>query len=74
MSNHCGAGCFPATTTFTPVTAAQAVIGDRQQGVGIRRQVDTNHLRLLIHDMVDKSRILVAESIVVLPPHGDVNR
>src|SRR5262249_38166822 len=50
------------------VAAAQAVIGHRQQAVGVRRQVDANHLGLLVDDMVDKARVLVAEPVVVLPP------
>ena len=45
------------------------MIGDRQQRIGVRRQVDANDVRLLVHDMVDKPRILVAEPVVVLTPN-----
>ena len=38
------------------VAAAQAVIGHRQQAVGIRRQVDADDLGLLVDDMVDEAR------------------
>ena len=50
------------------VTAAQTVIGDRQQRVGIRRQIDANDLRFLVHDVVDEAGVLVAEPVVILPP------
>ena len=36
------------------VAAAQAVIGHRQQAVGIRRQVDADDFGLLVDDMVDE--------------------
>ena len=51
------------------VAAAQAVIGHRKQAVGVRRQVDANDLGLLVDDVVDEPRILMAEPVVVLPPH-----
>ena len=50
------------------VAAAQAVIGHRQQRVGVRRQVDADDLGLLVDDVVDEAGILVAEAVVVLPP------
>ena len=51
------------------VAAAQAVVGDRQQGVGVRRQVDPDDLGLLVHHVVDEAGVLVGEAVVVLPPH-----
>ena len=51
------------------VAAAQAVVGDRQQAVGVRRQVDPDDLRLLVDDVVDEAGVLVREAVVVLPPH-----
>ena len=50
------------------VAAAQAMVGDREQAVGVGRQVDADDLGLLVHDVVDEAGILVAEAIVVLPP------
>ena len=50
------------------VPAAQAVIGDREQAVRVRRQVDPDDLGLLVHDVVDEARVLVAEAVVVLAP------
>ena len=50
------------------VPAAQAVIGDRQQAVGVGRQVDADDLGLLVDDVIDKSGILMAEAVVILSP------
>ena len=51
------------------VAHAQALVGDGEQRVGVRRQVDPDHLGLLVDDVVDEARILVGEPVVVLPPH-----
>jgi hypothetical protein len=50
------------------VVAAQTVIRDREQAVGVRRQVDANDVGLLVHDMVDEPRILVGEAVMILAP------
>ena len=50
------------------VAAAEAVVGHAQQRVGVGRQIDANHLRLLVDHVVDEARVLVAEAVVVLPP------
>ncbi len=50
------------------VAAAQAVVGDREQRVRVRRQVDPDDLGLLVDDVVDEARVLVAEAVVVLAP------
>ena len=51
------------------VRALQAVPHRRQQGVGVRRQVDADDLGLLVDDVVDEAGVLVREAVVVLPPH-----
>ena len=51
------------------VAAAQAVVGDREQAVGVRRQVDADDLGLLVDHVVDEARVLVGEAVVVLAPH-----
>ena len=48
--------------------AAQAMIHDREQAVGVGRKVDAHHLRLLVDDVVDEAGVLVREAVVVLPP------
>ena len=50
------------------VARAQAVVGDRQQAVGVGRQVDADDLGLLVDDVVDEPRVLVGEAVVVLAP------
>ena len=50
------------------VAAAQAVIGHAQQAVGVRRQVDADDSGLLVDDVIDEARILMAEAVVILPP------
>ena len=50
------------------VARPQAVIGHREQRVGVRRQVDADHLRLLVDDVVDEPRVLVGEAVVILSP------
>jgi hypothetical protein len=48
------------------IAAAQAVVGDRRQGSGIRGQTRTTSAFLLTWSM---KLVLVAEAVVVLPPH-----
>ena len=50
------------------VAAAQAMVGDGQQSIRVRREIDPDDFTLLIHDVVDEAGILVAEPIVILPP------
>ena len=38
------------------VAAAEAVVGDREQAVRVGRQVDADHLGLLVDDVVDEAR------------------
>jgi hypothetical protein len=45
------------------------VVGGRQQRVGVRREIDPDDVGLLVHDVVEKSGVLVGEAIVVLAPH-----
>ncbi len=59
---------FAGDDDIDVVAAAQAMVGDREQRVGVRRQIDADDIRLLVHHMVDETRVLVAESVVVLPP------
>jgi hypothetical protein len=48
------------------VTAAQAMICDRQQAVGVRRQVDADDLGFLVDDVVNKPGVLMAEAVGLL--------
>ena len=50
------------------VPAPEAVPRDREQRVRVRWQIDADDLGLLVDDVVDESRILVREAVVVLTP------
>ena len=49
-------GLFAGDDDVHVVAAAQAVIGHRQQRVGIRRQIDADDFGLLVHDVIDEAR------------------
>ncbi len=51
------------------VSAPQASVSRHKQRIRIGRQIDSDHLRLLIRNKVDKAWILVAEAVVVLAPN-----
>ena len=50
------------------IAAAQAVIEDRQQAIGIGRQIDAHDIRLLVDHVVEEAGILVREAVVILLP------
>ena len=52
------------------VLAAQTVIGNRQEPVHIRRQIDARYFGSLVHDDVEEARILVRKAVVILTPDG----
>ena len=68
MVSHCGQGVFAGDHDVDVMPAAQAVVHDRQQAVGIRRQVNAHDLGLLVHDVVEEAGILVREAVVILLP------
>ena len=51
------------------VATAETVVGDGEQRVRVRRQVDADELGLLVDHVVDEAGILVREAVVVLTPH-----
>ncbi len=51
------------------VAAAQALVGDVEQRVRVGRQVDADDLGLLVDDVIDETGVLMAEPVVILPPH-----
>ena len=54
------------------VAAAQAVIGHRQERVRVRREIHADDIGFLVYNVIDEPGVLVAESVVILPP--DVGR
>ena len=65
-------GLFAGDDDVDVVAAAQAVVGHREQRVGIGRQIDADDFGLLVDDVIDEAGVLMAEAVVVLPP--DVRR
>jgi hypothetical protein len=53
------------------VGAAETVVSDRKEAVGIWWQIDANDLRALVANNIKESRILMGESIVVLSTNID---
>jgi len=51
------------------IPAAQAVIEDRQQAVGVRGKVTAHEIGCLVDDVVKKSWVLMGEAVVILLPH-----
>ena len=72
MVSHCGIGLLAGDDHVDVVAAAQAMIGHREQAVGVRRQVDPHDVGLLVDDVVEEAGVLVGEAVVVLLP--DVRR
>src|SRR5215469_12112620 len=50
------------------VLAAQAVIGYRQQAVGVRREINARYCSALVQNHVQKTGVLMREPVVILPP------
>src|SRR6516162_5174026 len=50
------------------VAAAQTVVGNAEKAVGIRREVDADDLGLFVDNMINETRVLVTEAVVILPP------
>jgi hypothetical protein len=62
-------GLFAGDNDVDVIAAPQTVVCDGEQRVGIRRQIDADDFGLLVDDVIDKARVLVAEAVVILPPH-----
>ena len=53
-------GVFAGDDDVDVMPAAQAMIKDREQAVGIRRQINAHDVGLLVDDVIDESRGLGA--------------
>jgi hypothetical protein len=60
---------MPVDDNIDAIPASQAMVGYIEQAIGVRRLVDANGVSLLVADVIDETRILMAETIVILPPH-----
>ena len=65
-------GVFAGHHHVDVMSAAQAVIEDRQQAIGIGRQIHPNDVGFLVDHVIEESRVLVRETVVILLP--DVGR
>jgi uncharacterized protein with HEPN domain len=63
-----GVRLFARNDDVDVLARPQAVVIGGQQRVGVWWQVHPDHRRALIHHMVDETRILMAESVVILSP------
>src|SRR5215467_15860825 len=61
---------FVADDHVDVVLAAQAMIGDGEQSIHIRRQVDSRDIGAFVDDDVKKAGVLVGEAVVILAPDG----
>ena len=61
-------GVFAGHHHVDVMPAAQAVIEDRQQTIGVGRQVNAHDVGLLVDDVVEEAGILVREAVVILLP------
>jgi hypothetical protein len=50
------------------IAAAQTMIRHRQQRVRIRRQIHANDFGFFVHDVINKTRVLMTEAVVILSP------
>src|SRR5439155_23576103 len=49
--------------------ASQAMVGDGKEAVSIWWKIDAYHFRTLVGDDIQKPRILVGETVMVLSPY-----
>jgi hypothetical protein len=50
------------------VAGVQTVVGDRQQTVGVRRQIHPHDVGLLVDHVIQEPGVLVGEAVVILLP------
>ena len=60
---------LPGDDHIHVMPAAQTMIRHREQAIRVRRQIHANHVSFLVHYVIDESRVLMGEAVVVLPPH-----
>src|SRR5260370_20391817 len=62
-------GLFARDNHIYIVPTAQTAIGDKEQRIRVGRQVDPDNICLFVHHMINKAGVLVAETVMVLPPN-----
>ncbi len=61
-------GVFTCNHHVDVMPAAQAVIEDRQQAIGVGRQIHAHDIGLLVDHVIEEAGILVRETVVILLP------
>jgi hypothetical protein len=59
---------FVGDNDIDVIPTAQTMVGHRQQGVDIWRQIDARDFGVFVDHYIQKPRILVGEPVVVLAP------
>ena len=59
---------LPGYDNVDKVAAPQAFVSYVEECICIRRQVHPDNIGFFIDDVIDKARVLVAESVVILTP------
>ena len=64
-----GRGLFAGDDEIDVIAAAEAVVGDGEQRVGVRREINADDVSLFVGDVIDEPGILMREAVVILPPN-----
>ncbi len=59
---------FACNHNIDVVPAAQAMVENRQQTIGVRRQIAAHDIGLLVDNVVEETGVLVREAVVILLP------
>jgi hypothetical protein len=59
---------LPCNHDVHVVSAAQAVVEDGQEAVGVGREITANDVSLLVDDVIEEAGVLVREPVVILLP------
>ena len=68
MVEPLGGGMFAGDDDVDVMAAAQAVVHDGEQAIGIGRKIDADDLGFFVDDVVDEAGVLMGEAVVILPP------
>ncbi len=61
-------GLFASDDHVDIVAAPQTMIGHGKQRIGVGRKINADYFRLFINDVIYEAGVLVAETVVILPP------
>ena len=64
-----GGRLFVGDDDVDVISAAQAVVGNREQRISIRGEVHSDQFSLFVDHVINEPGVLVAEAVMVLAPH-----